>query len=435
MREFTLAARGWLVTNNTSGAVYPDGLLGIVDDRVVYAGPSVPYTAKDELTCPQGVIIPGLVNCHTHAAMAYFKGWAEDLPLDRWLQDHIWPAEAHFLTPEFVREASRQACAEMIAAGITSFADMYFYARETAQAVDEAGLRAILGEGVLDFAAGPHKNGAEMIQYTVDAAREWAGHPRVKFAIAPHAVYSCGKDNLRAAAEAARANHLLMHVHLSETRWEQEHWLQKQGCTPTAWLQQLGVLDNQCVAAHGVWCNPEDRDILKKHGTYVAINTKSNLKLGSGIAPVKEYLEEGVTLCLGTDGSASNNRLDMLDELSFFTKLHKGVNHDPALLPAGQALNIATAAGARALGWQNVGRLQEGWKADFAVLSARDLTAMPMYDPRPHLIHSMGSGAVVHTVVDGRVLYKNRSFTTLDIDKINEAARRHQRELAGFKKA
>ncbi len=388
------------------------------------------YTA--DIIIEDRILIPGLINAHTHIAMAYFKGIADDIELFSWLSNYIWPLEAKFLNNDFVFDSSLHGCAEMIKNGVTLFSDMYFFEESTAKAAEKAGIRAILGEGVLDFPAGPHKSPEEMISYAVQAQKKWKDSELIDFQIAPHAIYTCGTEALKKAFKAAKDNDMLMHIHISETQKENADCIEKFGCTPVQHLENLGVLDSNVILAHAVWTTDEDREIVKNRNCGIAINTESNLKLASGFAPLKEYTDKGIKFSFGTDGVASNNNLSLLEELSTSAKLHKALNADPTFLPAKDILRAGTYDAACIMGkGDQLGSLEIGKKADIVCLDMNSIEAQPCYNIYSHIIYTLQSENIKDVIINGKVVMQNRILTTLSEAELLETAVRYKKSIEG----
>ncbi len=378
------------------------------------------------------ILIPGLINAHTHVAMAYFKGVADDIELFSWLSNYIWPLEAKFLNNDFVYDSSLHGCAEMIKNGITLFSDMYFYEESTARAAEKAGIRAILGEGVLDFPAGPHKTPEEMIMYAVKANKKWKDSDLIDFQIAPHAIYTCGPEALKKAYKVSKENNMLMHIHVSETQKENADCIEKFGCTPVQHLENLGILDKNVILAHAVWTTDEDREIIKNRKCGIAINTESNLKLASGFAPLKEYTEKGIRFAFGTDGVASNNNLSLLEELSTSAKLHKALNADPTFLPAKDILRAATFEAACIMGKDDqLGSLEIGKKADIVCIDMNSIEAQPCYNIYSHIIYTLQTENINDVVINGKIVMQNRKLTNIDEAELICTAQKYKKEIEG----
>jgi 5-methylthioadenosine/S-adenosylhomocysteine deaminase len=376
------------------------------------------------------LVLPGFINGHTHAGMSYFKGMADDMPVIKWLEEKIWPAESKFMNAEFVRLGVEHAAGEMIKSGITTFNDMYFYSREAAEACKKAGIRAILGEGVLNHPVAMHKSANDMINYSVRHQEE-NQHGLVSFAIAPHAIYTCNADNLTLAAEAARSNNMLLHIHIAETQEEVELCLKEHRKRPVEYLDDLGLFSAHTVLAHGIYLDDSELDILHKRNVSIAVNTISNLKLASGFAPISKYESFGVNYCLGTDGVASNNRLDMFAEIATTARLHKALNKDAAFLPAERILQACITGGAGALNMQDeIGSLEKNKLADLIFVDMNTIESQPMYDPYSHLVYSSSSEQVKHVIINGKIVMKDRKLITLNEEELIERAKDYRKRIS-----
>ncbi|MDI9614564.1 amidohydrolase family protein [Methanothermobacter sp.] len=374
------------------------------------------------------LIIPGLVNTHTHLSMTLFRGMADDLPLDRWLNDHIWPAEAH-LNGEYCHAGALLGCVEMIRSGTTTFNDMYFYMDEVARAVDEAGLRCVLSHGMIDL-GDDDKRRAE-IRESLRIIRECHGMAdgRIRVALGPHSPYTCSEELLRETARLAAEHGVGIHIHVSETENEVREVSEAHGMSPVEYLDSTGVLGPGTVAAHCVWLSENEMEILSERGVKVSHNPSSNMKLASGPSPVPELMERGVNVSIGTDGAASNNNLDMFEEMKTASLLQKVSLHDPTALPAMDVFRMATVNGAKALG-VNSGLIEEGMLADLVVLNTRRPHLTPWRNPASHLVYS-ASGADVDTVIcDGRILLLEGELKVLDEEHVMELAEGAAEELA-----
>lgn len=373
------------------------------------------------------LIIPGLVNTHTHLSMTLFRGMADDLPLDRWLNDHIWPAEAH-LNGEYCHAGALLGCVEMIRSGTTTFNDMYFYMDYVARAVDEAGLRCVLSHGMIDL-GDDDKRRAE-IRESLRIIRECHGMAdgRIKVALGPHSPYTCSEELLRETARLAAEHGVGIHIHVSETENEVREVSEAHGMSPVEYLDSTGVLGPGTVAAHCVWLKENEMEILSERGVKVSHNPSSNMKLASGTSPVPELMERGVNVSIGTDGAASNNNLDMFEEMKTASLLQKVSLHDPTALPAMDVFQMATLNGAEALGIYS-GLIEEGRLADLVVLNTRRPHLTPWRNPASHLVYS-ASGADVDTVIcDGRILLLEGELKVLDEEYVMEVAEGAAEEL------
>lgn len=373
------------------------------------------------------LIIPGLVNTHTHLSMTLFRGMADDLPLDRWLNDHIWPAEAH-LNGEYCHAGALLGCVEMIRSGTTTFNDMYFYMDDVARAVDEAGLRCVLSHGMIDL-GDDDKRRAE-IRESLRIIRECHGMAdgRIKVALGPHSPYTCSEELLQETARLAAEHGVGIHIHVSETENEVREVSEAHGMSPVEYLDSTGVLGPGTVAAHCVWLKENEMEILSERGVKVSHNPSSNMKLASGISPVPELMGRGVNVSIGTDGAASNNNLDMFEEMKTASLLQKVSLHDPTALPAMDVFRMATLNGAKALGVKS-GLIEEGRLADLVVLNTRRPHLTPWRNPASHLVYS-ASGADVDTVIcDGRILLLEGELKVLDEEYVMEVAEGAAEEL------
>jgi 5-methylthioadenosine/S-adenosylhomocysteine deaminase len=431
-----------VVTMDAGYTVVRDGAIAVKDGGILAVGPSAElssrYSATTYYDARGGILMPGLVNAHTHAAMSLLRGLADDLPLDRWLKEYIFPAEARNVSPEFVYAGTRLAALEMIEGGTTTFADMYYFMADAARAVEESGLRAVLGETFVDFPVPDHKNLAETLALMEAFAKRWRGHVRIIPAAAPHSPYTCSRETLLAARDFARRQGLPLILHLAETKKEiadaQASW-QK---TPAAYLASIGFFDPSVdgtrppiVAAHGVWLTPEDRALLKQYRVGLVHNPESNMKLASGIADVAAWQKEGLVWGLGTDGPAgSNNDLSMFESMDFAGKLAKVSTGDPTVLSARQLVAAATRGGAAVLGLQNrIGSLEPGKRADFIVVDTRQAHIQPFEDVYSALVYSVKASDVIDVWVEGRHLLTGGRPTTLDARAVLEDANRLRRKV------
>ncbi|AEH45006.1 amidohydrolase [Thermodesulfatator indicus DSM 15286] len=392
------------------------------------------YPLAEIIDFGDSIIFPGLVNAHTHASMTIFRGLADDLPLMTWLENYIFPVERH-LKPEWVYWGAKLAIAEMLRSGITLFADMYLFEEEVIKAVEETGIRATLGEGLFDFPSpnyGPLEKGLAL---TEKLLKDYAGHPRIKVMVCPHAAYTCSPDTLKAAAAIAERYDTLIHIHLSETKDEVALIKARYGQTPPFHLDSLGLLNERLLVAHAVQLTDEEIELLAKRQVKVAHCPESNLKLGSGVAPVPALLEAGVCVGIGTDGPASNNDLDLIGEMRSAALIQKGLTFDPTKLPAKDALNMATSLGAKALGWPELGRLVKDSPADLAVIKLSSSHLTPCYDPLSILVYSARAGDVTDVMVAGEFIMRDGRILTFDEEeakkKVFEISQEIKTLLAG----
>jgi 5-methylthioadenosine/S-adenosylhomocysteine deaminase len=369
------------------------------------------FPGYEEFPLPHHVLMPGLVNAHTHAAMSLLRGLADDVPLMRWLEEHIWPAEMKHVSRDFVRDGTLLACAEMLRGGITCFNDMYFFPEASLEAALAAGLRSVQGMIVIEFPSAYASDAADYLRRGLELRDRHRDEPLASFCLAPHAPYTVADSTLRQVSTLAAELDVPVHIHLHETRAELERSLSEHGVRPLERLARLGLVGPGLVAVHAV--HLEDREIeqLARESASVVHCPSSNLKLASGFAPVAKLLAAGVNVALGTDGAASNNRLDLFHEMRSAALLAKAVAEDAQAMPASAALRAATLAGARALGLEKrIGSIEPGKAADLIALdfSAPELT--PCYDVPSHLVYVAGRENVSHVWVDGRLLMREREF-------------------------
>lgn len=416
-----LIINGIVMTMDPNGRVITDGAVAVCGDTITQIGPRQEFrttAAQETIDAAGGIIMPGLVNTHTHAAMTLFRGLADDLPLMTWLNDHIFPAES-LLDPERVHAGALLGCAEMILSGTTCFCDMYLFADAVARAAKSAGMRAVVGEVLYDFPSpnyGPIENGFRYTRRLIDT---WRNDPLITIAVEPHSPYLCAPDLLLRAAEMAREHQLRLVMHLSETRREVRDIRKRYGATPVGHLANLDLLDRNLLACHCVVLSHADMDLLQQHDVKVSHNPESNMKLASGVSPVADLTARGVCVGLGTDGCSSNNNLDLFAEMDTAAKLHKVSGLDPSVMDAATVLRMATIEGSRALGLDHCcGSLEVGKQADIIVIDIRKPHLTPMYHPQSHLVYCVAGSDVCASVVNGRVLMKDRQLLHLDLDTI-----------------
>lgn len=387
-------------------------------ESIAYIGEARPEGEFERvISCRDKLMIPGLYNCHSHAAMTLFRGYGEDMPLDRWLNERIFPAEDR-LTNESVYVASKLAIAEMIKNGIVSFSDMYFFCDMTARAVKETGIKANLSRCIVSFDDDWEKN--ERIDEAKKLFRECHNTcgGRLRIDLSLHAEYTNTAIVSNRVAKIAKELGASVQLHLSETEKEHRECIARNGKTPTAFFRDCGVLDSPVTAAHCVWVDNDDMDILAKYGVSVAHNPVSNLKLGSGVMPLSQMLGRGINVTLGTDGTASNNTLDILKEMYICAILHKGVSRDPEITRVNDIIKMATANGAAAQGREKCGIIERGYRADIVLVDMNAINNIPVYDMSYGLLYSANSSNVCMTMIDGAILYENGEFTSIDIEKL-----------------
>ena len=379
---------------------------------------------------PGQVLLPGFVNLHTHAGMSLLRGYADDLPLMDWLQNKIWPAEAKWTSPEFVEASTQLACAEFLLRGITTFNEMYFFPEASAEAILASGLRAVLGLTVLEFPTHYASDAADYLHKGL-AARDALRHEsRLSFALAPHAPYTVSDATFKTIVTFAEQLDLPIHLHVHETENEISESLKQHGVRPLMRLAKLGVVSPRLIAVHSVHLDPTEIDLYAREGVSVAHCPHSNLKLASGIAPITPLLEAGVNIGIGTDSAASNNQLDLLSELRTAALLAKGVSGNASILPAAQALELATLGGAKALGLQDhIGSLEIGKQADMISIQLQDVGTLPVFDPIAQVVYSASHSQIQHVWVAGEHLLDQRRAVKSDHHSIHERAEQWGRQI------
>ncbi len=410
-----------IVTVNAANDIMADAYLAVKNGTIAAmdrcrADTPLPAAAAT-IDARDGIVLPGLVNAHTHLPMALFRGLADDLPLMTWLNEHIFPAEAAFITPENVLAAVRLACAELLLAGVTTCCDGYFLEDQVAEAVDEMGLRGVLGQGVVDFPAPGVADPSRNVAVAETFVDRWTSRrPLIKPSIFCHSPYTCSPQTLSRAKRIAREAGVLFQIHVAETRDEVERIRARHGCSPVAHLDRLGLLDPRTLLVHGVWLTEDDMARVAASGAGIAHCPESNMKLGAGIAPVPRFLANGLTVGLGTDGCGSNNNQDLFKEMDMAAKLHKVAAGDPTVVPAGAALKMATIEGARAIGLGDlVGSLEVGKQADIVVLDGRHPRLRPLFNPVSQTVYAAGADCVRDTIVGGRIRVRNRELIGWDL--------------------
>lgn len=408
----------YLLTMDERGSVLENGGIAIAGSRILATGNAdellAAHPRAQHVQEEHGLIMPGLVNTHTHAAMACFRGLADDLPLMKWLQEYIFPVESK-LTSEIVYQSTLLSLCEMIKSGTTSFCDMYLFAADVARAAELSGMRAWIGEVLYDF---PSPNYGELengFAYTENLFARYRENELITVTVDPHAVYTCSPELLQRLGTISAEHNSLYVIHLSETRDEVENCLKQYGRTPVMHLEHLGLLNERVVADHCVMVNDEEIGLLAERGVKVAHCAESNMKLASGIAPAVKMINAGISLGIGTDGSASNNDVDMFGEMNSVAKIHKVAGMDPTAMDAATTLRAATAGGASVLASrENIGSLEPGKKADMIVLDLNQPHLTPIYNPVSHLVYAARGSDVIHSIINGRIVMHNRTLTTLD---------------------
>ncbi|MFZ2630484.1 MAG: amidohydrolase [Desulfosalsimonadaceae bacterium] len=413
-----------IVTVNPDFDIIKNGIICIRNGLIH----SIEQSHEDISCCPAseyidaggGIVMPGLVNTHTHLPMSLFRGLADDLPLAEWLNDHIFPAEGRHITPESVRAGALLSCLEMLLSGTTTCCDGYFFEDEVAEAVVLSGIRAVAGQGVIDFPAPGVPDPSRNVETAAAFVGKWRDRsPLVTPSIFCHSPYTCSAETLKKAKQAANRLGVLFQIHVAETKFERDQSLAATGMTPVAYLDSLGVLDENTLAVHAVWVDETDMDILARRRVNIAHAPESNMKLAAGVAPVPRMLEKGLTVGLGTDGCASNNNLDLFGEMDMAAKLHKVTASDPTVMSARTVVRMATIMGARAIGLgDRIGSLEPGKQADIIIIDTRKPHLTPMYHPESHLVYAVRGADVRDVLVGGRVLVRDYRPVDLDVADI-----------------
>ncbi len=420
--ELVIDAR-WIVPVEPAGTVLVDHSLVVADGRILDLLPSADcatsYVAREHCRLDKHVLLPGLVNLHTHAAMSLLRGYADDMPLMRWLQERIWPAEGRLVAPEFVHDGTLLACWEMLRGGITCFNDMYFFPEEAARAALSAGMRAVLGITVFEFPSAYGSGPADYLDKGLQARAALRNEPLASFCLAPHAPYTVADATFERITALANEVDLPIHIHLHESSDEIDRSLAEHGVRPLARLERLGLLGPRLIAVHAIHLKQDEIERLAQRGCHVAHCPTSNMKLASGIAPITAMQACGLSIGLGTDGAASNNRLDLFREMRHAALLAKVATGDPARLPAQTALRMATLEGARALGLAHqTGSLEIGKAADLAAVRVDDWIMQPCFDPISHLVYVAGRESVSDVWVAGRRRIAAGQPCGLDVDAL-----------------
>lgn len=426
----------WIIPIEPAGITLIDHALVIDDGKILDLLPHAQairqYRPRETHRLPGQVVLPGLVNTHTHAAMSLLRGYADDMPLMSWLRDRIWPAETRCLSADFVRAGTLLACAEMLRGGVTTFNDMYFFPDAAIDAIRQSGMRAAIGLAVLEFPT-PYASDAEDYLSKGLAARDaHKNDPLLSFCLAPHAPYTVSDRSFEKIAMLAAQLEISIHTHVHETRSEIDESIRQYGMRPIERLRQLGLLGPQLIAVHAVHLNDAEIDLLGHHGCHVAHCPTSNLKLGSGISPLAKLHARGINVGLGTDSAASNNRLDLFQEIRHAALLAKGASEDASAFSAHAALAAATLGGARALGLDDrIGSLRPGKAADLCAVKLDDWLLQPCFDPASHLVYAAGREQVTHTWVAGKPRQKDGLPLAIDLAQLLAEVRLWQARLAG----
>jgi 5-methylthioadenosine/S-adenosylhomocysteine deaminase len=429
-----LIVNGLVVTMDGEYRIFENGAIAVKDGEIVALGKTADlkdkFSATQVLDATGKLVLPGLINTHTHSPMTIFRGYADDLHLKEWLYDHIFPIESEFVNPENVRTGTRLAIAEMLLSGTTTFNDMYYYVDEMARVVDQVGVRAVLTESLIDFSAPNSPSPEHCLKVSEDLIKKWERHPLITIGVSAHAPYTTSPEVIKKGKELADKYNLPFNIHVAETRGEYDLAQKEYGMTPVQFLESLGVLGPNVIAAHSVHLTPEDIEIYARRGVGVAHNPQCNMKLASGVAPVPAFLKAGVKVGIGTDGVASNNDLDLFDEVRSAAFIHKLNSKNPTVLDAQTALELVTIGGARVLGMENlIGSLETGKRADIIILDMDQPHAHPVYNIYSLIIYSLRGSDVETVMVDGRLMVYKRKLVTLDLDRLYDKVEALARQI------
>ncbi|HEY2973763.1 MAG TPA: amidohydrolase [Pyrinomonadaceae bacterium] len=423
-----LVLNGTLVTMDKDHRVIPAAGIAVAGGRIVAVGSSRDiirvYTAPERVDAGGKIIIPGLINGHTHIPMTLFRGLADDLDLQDWLTKYIFPAEAKNVSEEFVRVGTRLGLAEMIRGGTTTYCDMYYFEDAVADETAKAGVRGVLGETIIDFPVADNKTNGEAMAYTEKFVKKWQGHQLITPAIAPHAPYTVSEEHLKAIRAFSDRTGAPIVTHISETKREVDDSIKAKGASPIDYLERIGFLNEKVIAAHVIWPTASEIGVLKRLGVSVVHNPQSNMKLAAGVAPVPKMLAEGLLVGLGTDGAASNNDLSMWEEMDTAAKLHKVVSGDPKVMSAQEAFELATIRGAQALHMEKeIGSIEKGKRADLVLVKRDSLNQIPLYNIYSDLVYATKASDVETVIINGKVVMRDRHLLTLNEAAIKEGAR------------
>ena len=423
-----LVLGGTIVTMDQTRRIIDDGGIAVSKGRIVAIGPRAEiergYTSRQRVNAQGKVLAPGLINGHTHIPMVLFRGLADDMDLQEWLTKYIFPAEAKNVTEEFVRVGTRLGLAEMIRGGTTTYCDMYYFEDAIADESAKAGVRGIVGQTLIDFPVADNKTFDEGLASMERFVARWKGHELIIPAIAPHAPYTVSEEHLKAARAFSDRTGAPIVIHISETKREVDDMVKSKGASPVAYLDRIGFLNQRVIAAHMVWPQGTDIAILQKRGVGVVHNPQSNMKLAAGVAPVPRMLKDGVLLGLGTDGAASNNDLNMWEEMDTVAKLHKVFSGDPKVISAQQAFEFATIRGAQALHLEKeIGSLEVGKRADLLVINRDTLNQIPVYNIYSDLVYATKASDVETVIINGRIVMRDRRLLTLNETAVKNDAR------------
>ena len=407
-----------IVTVNSADQIITNGTIIITGNTITEIGAGAilhRYQPARIIDVRGKLVMPGMVNSHTHAAMTMFRGMADDMALDVWLNEHIFPSEAKHVNARSVELGTRLAVMEMVRSGTTCFADMYYYEDVVAQVCEDVGIRALLGEGVLGFPAPGHPDSTHTLRYTEELIQRYQGSELISVAVGPHAPYTCPEYLMKECRDLANKYKVPLHIHLSETVKEYEQCIEQTGVTPVQYLERAGILDGHTIAAHCVYASEEDVEVLKRWGTFVAHNPQCNMKLVSGVAPITHFLRAGITVGLGTDGVVSNNSLDMFEEMKTCALIHKLHTNSPTVMDAKTVVRMATMGGAATLGLADkIGSLEAGKRADLIIVNTDQPHLVPMYNVYSQIVYSVKGNDVETVMVNGRIIMDHGHIHHID---------------------
>jgi 5-methylthioadenosine/S-adenosylhomocysteine deaminase len=427
---------GTVVTMDATRAIYDDGAVVVKGDTIIAVGPrrelEARYLAPQTIDAKGKLVLPGFINGHTHVPMTLFRGIHDDVTLNDWLYKYIFPAEKKNVNEEFVRWGTRLAAAEQIRAGVTTFADMYYFEDAVAEETKAAGMRGVVGETFIDFPAPDNKTEPEMLSYTEKFLKKWQGDPLIHAAVAPHSIYTCSQKTLQDAAALARKYHAPILIHVGEMKKEWDDSQQQHGMSPVQYLDKIGVLGPDVVAAHCIFVDEADRKTLAQRQASCVHNPSSNMMLASGVSPVAELRSAGVAVGLGTDGPAgSNNDLDLMEEMDLAAKLAKITKMDPLAMNAKAVVEMATIEGAKALHMEKeIGSLEPGKKADLILIGLDEPNAVPMYDIYAQLAYALKASDVETVIIGGRVVMRDRKLLTVNEGEATAKACEYRKAIA-----
>ena len=420
-----LVLNGTLLTMDSENTLFNNGAVAIGGEKILAVGHTNEFatlSASHVIDACGGIIMPGLVNTHTHLPMSLFRGLADDLPLNVWLDKYIFPAEKKYITPESVRYGTLLSCIEMLMSGITTCCDGYFYEDSIAKAVYDSGMRAVLGQGIIDFPAPGVPDPKNNINNAVAFAEKWQGAcSSITPSIFCHSPYTCSAETLINAKNAAASKGLLFQIHAAETKNEWNRIISEHKATPIEFLDRLGILDQKTLLVHAIWVDDDDIERIAGSHASISHNPESNMKLASGIAPVPRFLQSNITVGLGTDGCASNNNLDLFQEMYFTAKLHKVNTHDPTVMDAQTVLKMGTIEGAKAIGLdKDIGSLETGKQADLIIINTDRPHLIPMYNPVSQLVYAAHGSDVTDVIIAGNIIVRKQKLLTLNVNEILE---------------